>query len=120
MRAIFRMSLKSARKHGDFDATVAETVGRIHAPWAQRGLRQFIAIFGPAAANEEGAEDDIAAFSIGYSEGATDALKLAKAILSDPVVRGQEELALDMLADGFGHADIRAKITAIKSGRVSP
>lgn len=121
MRAIERFSLTVSRKHGGDLASSSEAALSItRAPWFRRGVRAFVRLMGHAAANDDDAQDDLVSFSAGYGEGATDALRLAKTILSDPAIKGHEGLALDMLADGFGHADVRAKITAIKSGRVSP
>lgn len=121
MRAIERFSLTVSRKNGgDLASSSEAALSVMRQPWFQRGIAAFTRLMGHCAANDDDAQDDLVAFSAGYGEGATDALRLARVILSDPVVRGHEDTALAMLAQGFGHADVKARIANIKAGRSVP
>lgn len=57
---------------------------------------------------------EAAGYSFAYSIGAHEALRLARAILSDPQVKGREAEALLMIEQGASHADIVAALRAAK------
>lgn len=73
--------------------------------WFRRGLLRFVSY--PII--KEDAEV-ATVWCHGFSEGARDALRLAGIILSDPAVRGREQEALKLLADGRDHASIIAAL----------
>ena len=74
----------------------------VTARWVQTGILD--------ATNRLGIDADDAAASMVYGSafaaGALAALNFARAVLSDPIIRGREAEALNMIEAGASHADI--------------
>lgn len=84
-------------------------------PWTDRGIRD-------AMRRLHFTENDIqetAGYSFAYSTGAHEALRLARAILSDPQVKGHEAEALRMVEQGLSHSEIVAALRAVKPASAS-
>lgn len=83
----------------------------VTARWVQTGILE--------ATNRLGIDVDDAAASMVYgaafASGALAALNFARAVLSDPIVRGMEGEALKMIEAGASHADIVASLKRHRS-----
>lgn len=81
--------------------------------WFKRGV---ISASGDAKAGET--EYEVAsAWAFSFEAGALDALRFARAILSDPACRGRELEALKMIEQGLGHAAVVAALRAPQGGQ---
>jgi hypothetical protein len=101
------VSILSRLGANGFEAAKAATAG----VWFGRGVRDAAHRLGLV----EGEIEIAAPWAFGFESGARAALRMATAILSDPIVKGREHEALTMIEVGLGHADIIEKLTATAS-----
>lgn len=77
-------------------------------PWVERGMADAIFRMQISADDREA----VGAYAYSFAAGAKGALLLARAILSDPTVKGREQDVLSWITDGASHSDIVARIRA--------
>lgn len=80
-------------------------------PWINRGVADAISSLGIKSSNEA---ELSAVWATSFERGALDAVRFAKIILSDPATRGRELEALDLIAEGHGHAAIKTALAKSK------
>jgi|GEM_PF-2339968 len=79
--------------------------------WTERGI--YDAVHRLHLAEHE--TQEVAGYAFAYSVGAHEALLLARAILSDPIVKGREAEALLMIEEGLSHGEILSALRARKT-----
>ncbi len=78
-------------------------------PWIDRGVGDAVRALQISDTDDLNAA---IAWSISFERGAQDALRFAKVVLSDPTTRGRELEVMDLIAEGHGHAAIKAALAA--------
>ncbi|WP_343805969.1 hypothetical protein [Paenochrobactrum glaciei] len=82
----------------------------LDSPWGENGLTDLAGMIASSQPCGLGGEAFI--YGYGYGRGAVSALRLARVVLSDPIIKGRETEAIGLIERGFNHSEILSALRA--------
>ncbi|KQW27034.1 hypothetical protein ASE36_18980 [Rhizobium sp. Root274] len=111
---LFHGLLSRVAREGNDPVTWA--AGHVCSPWVSRGISDGARRFGLS----EGQIEEALVVGSAFEAGAVSALRLARALVTDPALRGREAEALRLAEDGLGHAEIVARLRSHEISAPAP
>lgn len=104
LRQVFVQLLARVSREGRDPVEFA--LKQVASPWTERGV-----VFGAHAFGlVEGQTEEAFVVGSAYQAGAVAALRLSRALVTDPAIRGREAEAIRLAEDGLSHAEIIARL----------